>query len=252
MTIYRSNKTEMPPPPSTNSEMPRTKGEKRSPIMRSAHSLPVKKPIHATASFTTKPYPEFNFRHKFSLLVVGPSQRGKTYFVQHILENNRIVYEEQRNIRIFWCYNQWQDRYDKLRISIGKSVRFEYSTGDEPATVSGIKAGRRQPKHHQDITWSDATIPEWQNYTLGAQAVRNIPEGYAIIEMYRSSRSNFDPSHPGVYINGENYWPVKIRHPSTGRMKWMNLRENEPTVRAFVKDTTKPKLYRVYQKKGDL
>ena len=109
----------------------------------------------------------------------------------------------------------------------------ENSTGVEPSPVSGIKAGRRQPKHHQDITWSDATVSEWQNYTLGAQAVRNIPEGYATIEMYRSSRNNFDPSNPGVYINGENYWPVKIRHPSTVRMKWMNLREDEPTVRAF-------------------
>ena len=29
---------------------------------------------------------------------MGPSQSGKTYFVQQILENNRIVYEEQRNI----------------------------------------------------------------------------------------------------------------------------------------------------------
>ena len=301
------------------------------------------------------------------------------------------MYEEQRRIRILWCYNQWQDRYDDLRKSLGKSIRFEKglpelsddlseintqynniiilddlmaeatdspvvsrlftqgrhrnasvilllqnmfpkgkfntdvsrnaqylalfrspsdrkqigivgermfdknrvhfmnaycketekpfgyllvdnkpdtpavkqvlgdlfgdchvylfatqikenSTGVEPAPVSGIKAGRRQPQHHQDITWSDATIPEWQNYTLGAQAVRNIPEGYAIIEMYRSSRNHFDPSHPGVYINGENYWPVKIRHPSTGRMKWVNLHEDEPTVRAFVKDTTKPKL----------
>jgi hypothetical protein len=29
---------------------------------------------------------------------VGPSQSGKTCFVQQIFENNRIVYEEQRNI----------------------------------------------------------------------------------------------------------------------------------------------------------
>jgi hypothetical protein len=61
----------------------------------------------------------------------------------------------------------------------------ENSTGDESTPVSGIKPGRRQPKHHQDITRSDATIPEWQNYTLGAQAVGNLPEGYDIIEMYR-------------------------------------------------------------------
>ena len=59
---------------------------------------PTKTIPRVRASLTTKPYPEFNFRHKFSLLVVGPSQSGKTYFVQQILENNRIVYEEQRNI----------------------------------------------------------------------------------------------------------------------------------------------------------
>jgi hypothetical protein len=53
---------------------------------------------------------------------VGPSQSGKN---GKDLENNRIVYEEQRSIRILWCYNQWQDRYDDLRKSLGKSIRFE-------------------------------------------------------------------------------------------------------------------------------
>ena len=78
-----------------------------------------------TTSMLTKPCPEFNFRHKFSLLVVGPTQSGKTYFVQQILENNRIVYEEQKSIRIFWYYNQWQECYEKLKKSLGKSIRFE-------------------------------------------------------------------------------------------------------------------------------
>ena len=43
----------------------------------------------------------FNFRHKFSLLVVGSTQSGKTYFVQQISKLNRIVYEEQKSILIF-------------------------------------------------------------------------------------------------------------------------------------------------------
>ena len=73
---------------------------------------PTKTLPKVTTSLTTKPYPEFNFRHKFSLIVVGPSQSEKTYFVQQMLENNRIVYEEQRSIRIHWCYNHGQDRYD--------------------------------------------------------------------------------------------------------------------------------------------
>ena len=84
-------------------------GQKR--VKQSEHSPPAKRPRTAarTTSLTTKSCPEFNFRHKFSLLVVGPTQSGKTYFVQQILENNRIVYEEQKSIRIFWYYNQWQE-----------------------------------------------------------------------------------------------------------------------------------------------
>ena len=100
-------------------------GQKR--VKQSEHSPPPKRPRTAarTTSLATKSCPEFNFRHKFSLLVVGPTQSGKTYFVQQILENNRIVYEEQKSIRIFWYYNQWQECYEKLKKSLGKSIRFE-------------------------------------------------------------------------------------------------------------------------------
>ena len=83
---------------------------------------PTKAARKVTASMVTKPCPEINFRHKFSLLVVGPTQSGKTYFVQQILKHNRIVYEEQKSIRIFWYYNQWQECYEELK---GKSIRFE-------------------------------------------------------------------------------------------------------------------------------
>ena len=98
----------------------------RSPHMTMS-SPPAKRPRTAarTTSLATKSCPEFNFRHKFSLLVVGPTQGGKTYFLQQILENNRIVYEEQKSIRIFWYYNQWQKCYENLKKSLGKSIRFE-------------------------------------------------------------------------------------------------------------------------------
>ena len=39
---------------------------------------PTKAAWKVTASMVTTPYPEFNFRHKFSLLVVGPTQTKKT------------------------------------------------------------------------------------------------------------------------------------------------------------------------------
>ena len=78
------------PPPSANAEKPR---EKR--VSQWEHSPPAKRPRTAThtTSLATKSCSEFNFRHKFSLLVVGPTQSGKTYFVQQILENSRIAEE---------------------------------------------------------------------------------------------------------------------------------------------------------------
>ena len=94
--------------------------------------------------------------------------------------------------------------------------------------------GRKQPTHPN---WSESGIPEWQKYTLRAQAVRKILEGYVIIETYTTSRNEVNANRPGVNINGEHYWPVKIKHKSVGHTKWVNLHEDEPTVRTFVKET---------------
>ena len=104
------------------------RGQKR--VKQSEHLPPIKRPrTAARTSLATKSCPEFNFRHKFSLLVVGPTQSKKTYFFQQILKlHNRIVYEGQQSIRIFWYYNQWQECYEKLKMSlkisenVGKSI----------------------------------------------------------------------------------------------------------------------------------
>ena len=64
-------------------------GQKR--VKQTEHLPPAKRPRTAarTTSLATKSCPELNFRHKFSLLVVGPTQSGKTYFVQQ--QQNTIV-----------------------------------------------------------------------------------------------------------------------------------------------------------------
>ena len=90
----------------------------------------------------------------------------------------------------------------------------------------------------QTVTWSNATIPEWQKYTSGAPEVRKIPEGYVIIEMYNTScNKSYQPIRGRVEINGKNYWPVKLKHRSTGHTKWLNLHSDEPTVQSIVKET---------------
>ena len=52
---------------------------------------PTKAARKVRASMVTKPCPEFNFRHKFSLLVVGSTQSEKAYFVQQILKQSYRV-----------------------------------------------------------------------------------------------------------------------------------------------------------------
>ena len=46
------------------------------------------------------------------------------------MEHNRISYEEQKSIRIFWYFNQWQECYEDLKKSLGKSIRFERGLPD--------------------------------------------------------------------------------------------------------------------------
>ena len=57
---------------------------------------------------------------------------GNVYFLPKISEHNRILYEDQKSIRIFWYHNivyrifkLWQECYEKLKKSLGKSIRFK-------------------------------------------------------------------------------------------------------------------------------
>ena len=91
------------------------------------------KPLHCIAkrpkltndvSVETKAYPEFIFRHKFSLLVVSPTECGKTFFFKKILTTDRTIYESKKPRRIWWYYSQWQGSYKVMQSSMGKEIQF--------------------------------------------------------------------------------------------------------------------------------
>ena len=109
----------------------------------------------------------------------------------------------------------------------------KYSTTPVTKTTS---SGKRPV---QTITWSDVPNDVWHKYTLGAPAVRKIPEGYVIIEMYKTSSNEIhQPVRGGALINDENCWPVKLKHRWSGHIKWVNLHNDEPTVQSIVKEIT--------------
>lgn len=72
----------------------------------------------------TNPYPDFKFNHMFSMHLVGPSQSGKTSFVEELLPSNCINYASKKPRRIFWFYNQWQPRYTCLKSTLKDEIVF--------------------------------------------------------------------------------------------------------------------------------
>ena len=60
----------------------------------------------------------------FSMLVVDPSQCGKTHFVEQLLTKNCVKYPSKKPRRICWFYNQWQPRYASLKSTLGDEIHF--------------------------------------------------------------------------------------------------------------------------------
>ena len=134
-----------------------------------------------------------------------------------------------------------------FNVNSSESTRVETKPVGKHSTPTKTTSSRKKPV--QTITWSNATIPEWQKYTLGAPEVRKIPEGYVIIEMYNTlCKKSYQPVRGSVLINGENYLAVKLKHRSTGHIKWLNLHSDEPTVQLIHCKRNHGKHYRAKDK----
>ena len=75
-------------------------------------------------------YPEFAFQHPFSMLVVGPTQSGKTHFVEQMFTNPILRFPTDKDVRIIWFYNHWQPRYGALAKDLGPQIEFEQGLPD--------------------------------------------------------------------------------------------------------------------------
>ena len=87
------------------------------------------------------------------------------------------------------------------------------------------------------ITWSDAIISTWQGHLQGAKEMETIPENYAIVEMYTTSRNPSLLGKSCCTSNSCHYWPVKLQNLKTGGFKWIYLDEEEATVKAFLNES---------------
>lgn len=103
----------LPPQPLSMNPPPQKPRQPPRPAMNVQSHCPVK-----------KPYPDFKFNHMFSFLVVGPTQCGKTYFVEQLLTKNSVKYPSKKPRRILRFSNQWQSRYVSFKSTLGEEIVF--------------------------------------------------------------------------------------------------------------------------------
>lgn len=55
---------------------------------------------------------DIQFKHPFTCMVSGPSGSGKTVWVRRFLSHhNKLISSDIVNLKVLWCYGQWQDLY---------------------------------------------------------------------------------------------------------------------------------------------
>ena len=91
-----------------------------------------------TNCLQTKPYSDFKFNHMFSMRMVGPSQGGKTFFVEQLPTVPCVKYPSEKPRRIFWFYNQWKIRYMSLKSKLGDEIVFTKGLPDMSEHLSEV------------------------------------------------------------------------------------------------------------------
>ena len=106
--------------------------------------------VNTITCLESQPYPEFTFQHPFSMMVVGPSQCGKTHFVQQLLTSPRIAFPDKKPVKVYWFYNQWQPIYEDIQRVLKKNIRFAQGLPELSDDLHEIK-----PAHYNMIVLDD-------------------------------------------------------------------------------------------------
>ena len=95
-------------------------------------------------------YPDFGFKLPFSMLVVGPTQSGKTEFVEEMFTNPILHFTTDEDVQIIWFYNQWQPRYEALERKLGSQIEFERGLPDWSESLQEL-----DPEIHHILVFDD-------------------------------------------------------------------------------------------------
>ena len=175
------------------------------PIPQSIKPKP-SKPDQTSSCLETKPYPEFKFHHTFSMIVVGPTQCGKTYFVQQLLTKDCLEYSSEKPVQIYWFYNQWQSRYDTLKRALKKNIHFTQGLPDLSEDLHEIN-----PEYHNLLVFDDLMSQAIDSPVLSRLFTQGRHRNASVIlllqNMFPKGKYNTDISRNAQYM-------VLFRSPS--------------------------------------
>ena len=201
--------------------------------MKPKQSKPGK--VQTSQCLEKQSYPEFKFHHTFSMLVVGPTQCGKTYFVQQLLTKNCIEYPGEKSTQIYWFYNQWQPRYDALKRALKKKIQFTQGLPNLGEDLNEINPEYNNILVFDDLMSQAIDSPGLsQLFTQGRH--RNASVILLLQNMFPKGKYNTDISRNAQYL-------VLFRSPSD--RKQMDIMAE----RTFAKD--RPKFMSAYAKETE-
>ena len=84
------------------------------------------------------------------MIILGPTECGKTYFVEQLLTRPCLKYPTQKPRKISWFYSQWQPCYQRLQSKLGKTIAFAQGLPDLSDDLKEIN-----PKRNNLLVFDD-------------------------------------------------------------------------------------------------
>ena len=193
--------------------------------------------LPTTNCLETQPYPEFKFNHMFSMLVVGPTQCGKTYFVQQLLTKNCIEYPSEKSTQVYWFYNQWQPRYDALKRALKKKIQFTQGLPDLSEDLHEIN-----PEYNNILVFDDLMSQAIDSPVLSQLFTQGRHRNASVIlllqNMFPKGKYNTDINRNAQYV-------VLFRSPSDRKQidifaERTFAKDRKNFMSAYAKETAKP------------
>ena len=183
----------------------------------------------------TQPHPDFAFQHPYSMMVVGPSQCGKTHFVHQLLTHKCIAYPRKKPVLVVWCYNQWQPKYAEIQRDLGSHIRFMQGLPELADDLSNIKSSQHTLIVLDDLMEEAKESPLVSKlFTQGRH--RNASVILLLQNMFPKGKYNTDISRNATY---------KVLFRSPGDRKQIDIMAEQ----TFAKD--RPRFMQAYSQETD-